>query len=185
MLVAVFAYTSLVSSKAVSQSRYAGVEVGHSLTKGSIFCIGRDEEFRHPGQHVNVYNGYRIGQYAAFEFGGFASRSLNTSKNHREGHTNVDGLHMGFTFFLPLAKDLYAVPGMGVALVSVRARTSELFHKEKGIVPRFMFGVQYGVTDNVALRGSLAWHKTGGIYSNIVTSNQSIHCAMGLSYSFE
>ena len=183
LFLSAFAYSSLVAS-APEYLRYMGVDAGRTLSKTVHFDGDSDKEIRHKPEYVGVYNGYRIGQHAAFEFGAFSSRALNTSRSHRIGQTHIDGLHMGFVFFLPVTNRFEALPGMGVAQVVTRVRTPEVFIKEKGIVPRLMFGAQFKITDRLRLRGSFAWHRMGGVYSHMIHFSQCVHASVGLNYSF-
>ncbi len=190
LITSLVAYASIVAnSKAFGYShlRYMGVDVGQTFSKSTVFeYVHTDKKHYYSPNFISGYSGYRIGQYAAFEFGGFVSVSVNSSKTHREGDAKHSGMFMGFAFFLPVNDKIEFCPSVGVAQVFAHVNKPNVFNaKDDGVVPRLTFGMQYAITDNVKIRSSVAWHKMNGIYSNVIASNNTLHVGLGLSYSFD
>ena len=180
-------FSSIVSAN--EHLRYIGFDLGQSATKSMIdqynYPNNKSSKVRHASQMASIYTGYSMGNYAAFELGAMSSKSLNRSKNVREGRTNIDCLHMGFVFWLPISNNIELIPGIGVAHVMVHATQHKVFDtRDKGIVPRLVFGGQYKINEQLRLRASANWHRMSGVYTYHVSFNQSLHFGLGLNYSF-
>lgn len=184
---ATIAYGSMIfACEPVDYLRYVGMDVGHSFVQTFVMAPESDDKkVHHQAQQVNVYSGYRIGKYAAFEMGAFKVYSLNSSANHRDGMARSQGFHMGFVFSLPLTDSLNFIPGLGVSHVFVHSHKPGAFDvKENGPTPRLMMGAEYKVNNEWRIRVSAIYNRLNGFYSGPVSMSGNVNVGVGLNYSF-
>ena len=190
LVTSLIAYGLIVFNSEVQSAehlRYVGFDAGQSFSRSLTYVYPKGDCKKHfSAQFISGYTGYRIAKYAAFEFGAFDSRSLNGSRNNKEGQAKHTGLFMGFVFMLPINSRLEFTPGLGVAQVYSYVNEPRLYSaKNDGVIPRLMFGLQYRITDELKLRASAVWHRTSTICSDIITNNHVTHVGLGLNYSFD
>jgi len=175
-------YCGVVLANNREALRYIGFDLGKVFSKHHILT-NRDEFWsRQTSKYINVYVGYKLGDYASFEFGGFKGGPY--LRPERMAKTNIDGLHMGFVFFLPILKNLSLIPGMGMTQVNIHSSELSAYNmKNRGIVPRLLVGAQYHITKELHFRSSIVWHRMSSIYSHQLTYNKTLQAGIGLNYS--
>lgn len=144
-------------------------------------------KIKHHCAHVNMYTGYRMGDYAAMEGGVFTSRSFNDPRRaETEGKAHAHGLHMGWVFIIPVLSKVEAIGGLGVSFAWVHIyRPNSINLKQEGVVPRLMLGAQYDISNRFKLRGSIVWHNMNGICRNKLSVKNVVNIGVGVNYSFE
>lgn len=175
---------SCIKSIAFEIAPYIGADTRMHNFRLDSKLLG-DSKIHYHASTYHIYGGLQLTEILGLELGG----EVSDKKAHVSSKTTIkaSGYHLSLISQLPISDMSSLLFGVG----GVRAKVSFESNKQttdiKKIIPRFLAGLQFKLTDKVGLRTTALVDRISGLHKDNkdkVKFSSAIHYGVGLNYLF-